>query len=551
MSFLQFVHALFLRLLGLVLVVGAAVGSVLPDFAAERGLTLVDPVADTTLVIAAVLGLFLFVPWWLPAGLRRPASAGDLMWISVLAGASWQGATIFLSVARTLELTVAGRPLVDPYLDHAWAAGAALTGLVVLLLVVRRPAQAPAEAPEDAFDLEPHMEAAAPPQGERFAALTLHRVLLAFGGVSMIVSGVAIHLAPQRDPALAAFYAAHDLGAYVTISATLCVVLGLTFLFTRTMPRAVHRPTRWFHFPAIGLYLILLSALAIAPLFGAVIPATFAELGTDFATFDPQAPGVVARFDLVQSGPTAQILGAVSFFGLILTTLMVIARPLDVPPVDAIPMSHHAAHAAQTRAASGPKPKAPRRKANPALPAIGAAMKLYQAADWLVLRLLGLALLGTAYMMWQVMQSGSTILIGTLAQGLAPTTALYIYAGLGAFLALPFVMPRFLAAPSHVLGGLGKSLLLVVAALILIEPLNAAITLYTPDIYHATLQATAPRAFKAVAGIAVTSALLISFFRQLGGTTKVDYQGRPVHLYSQSELADIRRARMYQASPDH
>ncbi len=183
---------------------------------------------------------------------------------------------------------------------------------------------------------------------------------------------------------------------------------------------------------------------------------------------------------------------------------------------------------------------------NKKLPAIGGAMKLYVAADWLILRLLGLGLMGTAYLLWDMIATGRTFQAGQLAFGNDPTRAMYAYAAVGAIIALPFLLPRRIAAPRHVGFGLVKAVILVAVAFVLITPLSVAIELFAPEAYRPTLIATVPNLFKAIAGIAVTSVLLIAFFRQLNTLPAVDYKGDPKVSLSQQQLHDLRLARMGQ-----
>lgn len=547
MSALQFVYALFLRLSALGLLAVAGIGVILPGMAEHEGYTIIGQVAPWMLGLAGLTGLFLLIPWWLPRGLRRPSRGLDLAWIPVLAGLSWLASRILVSAMRTMEpgFPPDGPPM-GPELDYAWGTGAMIAGFLVAILVAGRSGEAGAQpvqvpqAPSDGFPTE------------RFAALTIHRILLAFGGVAMITSGLGIYLTMQRDPEVVAFYAEYGLETYAMVSAAICVLVGLSFLFNRTMPRFVHRPTSWLHFPGIGLYLLAVSVLAICVLFVPAFPG-LVEMQTAAALAqDPGAP-LPAQLDLLQAGSFTTLLSGMSFLGLIVTTILVIGHKTPVPVAGPI------GYAAQHVAATGPdvipgaqkkRKKAPRAKA-PKLPAIGAAMKLYLIADWVVLRLLGLALIGSAYMMWQILERDRVFLILDLAQGFAPMTALYIYAGFGLLLTVPFLLPRFIASPQHVFGGLAKAILLVFTALVLYVPLRVAIDVYTPDIYHATLKATVPRVFKAVAGIAVTSSLLIAFFKQLGKVPKMDYQGRPVREYSAKELAAMRHARMGVEAPGH
>lgn len=178
------------------------------------------------------------------------------------------------------------------------------------------------------------------------------------------------------------------------------------------------------------------------------------------------------------------------------------------------------------------------------LPSIGGAMKLYIATDWLVLRLLGLALLGVAWMLWDMIAAERTAQATEVAFGYDPSQAMWAYAALGAILTLPFLMPRALAMPRHVFFGMVKAVLLVAIAFALLTPLEIAIEQFTPKIYHATLLATVPKLFKPITGVAVTSVLLISFFKQLQKVPATDYRGEAKVEFSTEELRALRKARM-------
>lgn len=372
---------------------------------------------------------------------------------------------------------------------------------------------------------------------EKFLVLRIHRALLALCGVPMITSGVAIYLTSQRDPQIAALYAATNLMPYAMICAALCILIGGSFLTTRTLPRFVHRPTRWVHFPAIAFYITAASLVALTPLLIAAVPAmTSVQAG--------QSPVVFARYDFVQAGSMTTLISTVAFLGLIGTTIAVIVRKT------ATSASPDALRPYSSQRASDIPEVAPKKNMNkgklpePKLPSIGAAMKLYVIADWLVMRLLGLGMLGTAYILWQLIQDGRDYQAFQISYGQDPMYALYAYGAIGALMAVPYLLPRRITAPRHVFGGLIKAVLLAATAFILLPMLHVGIEMFTPEIYWATLHATAPSVFKALAGVAVTSALLISFFRQLGRTQQVDYSGKPVLVLSEQELRSLRSARM-------
>ncbi|CTQ50678.1 hypothetical protein [Jannaschia donghaensis] len=294
--------------------------------------------------------------------------------------------------------------------------------------------------------------------------------------------------------------------------------LGIFMLVPWWLPKGLRRPTRsrdliWLALPALGA---LLGPLLRIPLYD-VLPQV--------STLEPEAAAFMQQ-------PVSPVVSVGLPFVLMLLLVLPSMRsgvPADRPdPVGAKPVK-------EKRPAKIPEKK---------LPALGAAMKLYIVADWAMLRAMGLGLMATAYMLWTLIQDGRLSQAAALSHGKDPMLAVYIYGGVGAMLAIPFLLPGRIARPQHVVFGLIKAILLVVAAYVLIEPLKVAIVTFTPDIYHATLIETVPRLFKAICGVAVTSALLISFFRQLNGLPAVDYKGdAKVHL-SQDQLHDLRKARM-------
>ena len=188
------------------------------------------------------------------------------------------------------------------------------------------------------------------------------------------------------------------------------------------------------------------------------------------------------------------------------------------------------------------RPRRPR-PAAVKLPALGAAMKFYVAADWLVLRLLGLGLIGTAWLAWTLTQAGDPR-AAALSWEQDPINAALVYAALGLFLAVPILLPRWIGTPWSVAGGLAKAVLLLAAAALLLTPARIAIETLTPSIYHATLLATVPLVAKAVAGVAITATVVVALFRQLGGLPNEEGEARRAPLPTAQELRDLRRARM-------
>jgi hypothetical protein len=166
-----------------------------------------------------------------------------------------------------------------------------------------------------------------------------------------------------------------------------------------------------------------------------------------------------------------------------------------------------------------PRPAAPARRARSEsdIPTGGAALTLYRAADWLVLRALGLGLLATAWMIHDLHLAGrADLILRTLTHGYDPIYAVMAYAAGGALLVLPFLLPAAITKPRRVGCALVKAGLVIGATVALLAPLDAAIVLHMSAPYHAPLKTAAPPMLKAIAGIAITAALLIAFLRQLG-----------------------------------
>ena len=310
------------------------------------------------------------------------------------------------------------------------------------------------------------------------------------------------------------------------------LLAALCFLVPRLTPRIVARPSRWFHFFGFSF---LTSLLIYPPMMAYCIPVIETLQTSEATSLEVLGAEILEAF-----GSDGLIAYSAIGVPLQLAWFTMIGLLFQKPSVQV-----RSAPTASASHSADPGP-APRPTALPQakLPAIGAMMKLYVVADWLVLRLMGLGLCATAWMLWTMIQQGETSQAELLAYGQDPMKALMIYGGFGAILALPFLLPGAIAAPRHVAGGLVKAVILVGAALVLIPPLRAAIVTFTPEIYHVTLMATVPTLFKAVTGVAVTSTLLIAFFRQLGTLPQTNYKGEPIVMLSQDDLRALRLARM-------
>ena len=292
------------------------------------------------------------------------------------------------------------------------------------------------------------------------------------------------------------------------------LIVGASFLTARTSPGFLYRPTRIVHVFAIAAW--------------ACVPALLVLLGAALTLgVSLQAPGTVveqlrgtllALADLPAWRITAMIaLGSGAM--LLLTTIALIWTPLT----------------ATERTA---------READRPLPSIGLIMKLYMAADWVVLRLLGAGLIGTAWMIYDSQTRGAELTSARLTHGYDPLYATLFYGGLGAMLLVPFLLPRALVVPRNLLGGVLKAALLAGVCVALLTPAQVAVTYLTPPAYHDALEVAILPLLKATAGIAITAALLISFFRQLNAIPHVNYRGETIQSLSQNDLRKIRKQRM-------
>ncbi|WP_281825513.1 hypothetical protein [Jannaschia rubra] len=468
------------------------------------------------LYVAALVGIGLILMWRAlsPRSLTHPQGvSGGIFALLLLA---------VLGAASTLTGGLAGNLLeqggMANGLLYGLVPGLLMLGLIVtmvlpvlVILIVRETAPATSEP--------------ALPASPRTALELTHIVLLRLTGIAGFLAAAFALATMVETPTQKAVFG------------SLGLIGSLTLLLPSLTPRFMARPSRLHHFIGFNLLATILAALPLL--------AYFIPLGSEVATRPQVDPvtGLVVVPDAWTFFMAANRITQVAMASVLIpiqlawfTMLILLTRPparsrtRPNDPARAIP-------AVEKRPVSLPTAKR-------GLPAVGAAMKLYVAADWIILRLLGLGLIGTAWMLWDAVKTGRTPQAAILAHGGEPMTAVYLYAGFGALLTVPLLLPRFIMSPRHVIGGLAKSILLVVAALILLTPLEIAMVTFTDKAFHATLIATVPKLFKAVTGVAVTSTLLIAFFRQLGNLPQVDYKGDPKIALSSQQLHELRKARM-------
>ena len=183
--------------------------------------------------------------------------------------------------------------------------------------------------------------------------------------------------------------------------------------------------------------------------------------------------------------------------------------------------------------------------AEPKLPTIGAAMKLYVAADWLILRLMGLGLIGVG------LDAACPARRGPAGRGAVPDAR--VRSADGRLDAWRRSVSRWrcrscsrgaIARPRHVAGGVVKAAGLVVGAIVLLEPL--------PHGHHGVHAGHLPPdadghgalPLPAVAGIAVTSVLLVVLLPPARHAAHLDDRSRNAPTMSVDDLRELRTARM-------
>ncbi|MFO6463333.1 hypothetical protein ACK8OR_02985 [Jannaschia sp. KMU-145] len=496
---------------------------------------LADPAAHLTTLLAMAatlpLPLLLAVPRLLPKAISEPSRWYHVPLVII--------ALLVLSAigAYPLYLRALAAGIPTEVINRYDSAFLTVTGLVSVIaaivtsirLVRRGPLGGSGVQSIPVDDLAPALRQA-PVRSTKLEST--HLFFLRLTGLPMFGS-VAYGAATEPNPMI-----------WGIVAAALGLVAAVMHLSPRWTPRVLARPSRWYHFFGWNLLESLLFCFALLPFVAGAYGPIIAQAAEDAAAGIERSQAEIG--ELVVTSLMASP-GVLAYFAISIPVTLawftMIGLLFQKP--SARPVAATTTRTSDMPAVAKELPPIPKRVAKRAqLPAIGAAMKLYLVADWLVLRLVGLGLLGTAYMLWLMIEAERTSRAAQLSYGQDPMHALYAYAGLGTLLALPFLMPGFLSRPNHVAGGLAKAVLLVVSAFLLLPALHLAIDLFTPDIYHATLHLTVPNVFKAVAGIAVTSALLISFFRQLGGLPKMDGMGNPKIEMSPAEMRDMRIARM-------
>jgi hypothetical protein len=347
-------------------------------------------------------------------------------------------------------------------------------------------------------------------------ARDFHRGALALLGlVSVAIAGAAV-------AGLAAGAGlTDDPGANVRALAILAtpVLLPLMLTAPRLLPAGARAPSRAVHLP---LAILVVGALALGGPWLVWFQA--ARLGLEGAIVIPDA--------LRTAMPVALLLA------LLTTIFSVRAGP---PDPGTAPMQDEAL---LTGGRGAPRrPKKPKHRPRGRLSRLVGG--LVGGYDWLAMRVLGAGMIGTAWLIWQMMAApGTPPLLTALSFGQPPLHALAAWLAAGVLLAVPLLLPGWLVTPRNVLAGGVKAAMLLGAAWLLAPMLPVAIDLLAPPALAPELLRVGPAVFARLAWIAAALAMAAAFYRHLQPRTRVDYLGRPVLELTKEELYDMRRSRM-------
>ncbi|MEM9796626.1 MAG: hypothetical protein AAF919_09060 [Pseudomonadota bacterium] len=462
-------------------------------------------------LVTFILGISLASPRHMPRFLATPMRRTDpLMVVFVLVG-------IGIGIVRFAEWSVPLMPQAD-FLKPMAFAGVVAIGAAILYLPILVPemfAGVPREErPEEmsSSEIPAKAETASRNPNRRSATELLHLMLVRLTGLAIVA---------------AAAWPVAMLGANsveIGIATGMAALAALLLLIPRLTPNVLSRPIGFFAIFGVILYAVLIFILAMGPLaLHSLPPAELVALADLRATPDAWMPTLQgwaadpAKEMLVMA---ATVVGGL--FGLMFLTSLILL--FQAPSL-------------VTR----------KERFNPGaskLPALGWIVKLYNAADWVLLRILGVLMLATAWLLYQAFAAETGAQPELLAYGLDTTQAMLLYGVAGGMLALPFLLPRFLAAPRHVFFGMVKAVMLVGAGIILLPVLPVLIDSYVPAEYQSFLPAALPDYLKMGLGVALVLAIMAAFFRHLAGPPRVDYMGRPIVAMSEKDLREMRSLRM-------
>lgn len=289
-------------------------------------------------------------------------------------------------------------------------------------------------------------------------------------------------------------------------------LIPLILAFGRALPRFLSAPSRWYHVPSGILAIICLTGF-----------------GDFVVTGQGLAAGLTAQQMMLIDSDFLPMARIALFLAFIVTSILCVRSGGSTPQPGAI------APAMPARAA--PRPRS-------TVPQVNALMRILGLFDWVGPRLLGLALLGTAWMLWGFVRDGRTERAADLAYGLEPMYAIGAYVAAGALLALPFLMTSAIAQPRHVGGGMAKAALIGGAAYFLMAPLRLAIMALVDDLHRPLVLAAVPPLVMVLVGLTVISAPVLAFFRQLGTLEPHGTADKTGPVMDVDTLRELRLARM-------
>lgn len=180
----------------------------------------------------------------------------------------------------------------------------------------------------------------------------------------------------------------------------------------------------------------------------------------------------------------------------------------------------------------------------------GTPWRSYLIADFVAMRLFGLALLGVGAVLYQLIESGRPELASALSFGQPVQLALYGYGALGLLMVLPIFLPAFLNVPKSPLEGVFKAAFTLGIAVVLA---NAVAQLWPAVVVAASPITLSPEVtsipgstlllvIQTIAAISALLSVVLPLARRAAGL-RYDAEGRPLITLSAEELRRLRRAR--------
>ena len=342
--------------------------------------------------------------------------------------------------------------------------------------------------------------------------LEYHRAILGALGLvyALSASEIALAVAWRRGLLI------DPMGSLPALILLACpILLPLVLAAPFALPRAVRAPSRWYHVPAAIVVVVLLTAA-----------------GEFFITWQGLVAGLTAGDMTIFASTFLPVTGVALLVVVIVTSI----RCVRGGGGGVVPAAASAASPARSSGAD--------RRGEGPLPQVNGAMRILAAADFAGPRLLGLGLIGAAWLLWGYMADGRPERVADLARGLEPMAALALHVGLGVALIVPVLLTPWVGRPRHVAGGLVKAGIIAFAAWLLQEPLRLALSAVLSDLHRPLGLAIAPPAFLAVAAVIIFAAPVLAFFRQLGAVPTAVPADEAGPVMDPTTLRDLRLARM-------